>query len=81
MILIAQNSMTPNQQGIQSMKEKIALILKMIRCEKHDVPFIEKYRFDELVPELEKENVWKIFSLDIEYGKFMVQKNKLLSFF
>lgn len=59
---------------IQEVKKKICKVLKFFRCESLDIPFITKYRQNELIPELTPNDVWKIFSLDIEYGKFQVQK-------
>jgi hypothetical protein len=29
---------------------------------------------NELIPELEPKDVWRIFNLDVEYGKFQIQK-------
>ena len=36
---------------------------------------------NELIPELESRHVWRIFELDIEYGKFQVQKKQCEDFF
>jgi transcription elongation factor SPT6 len=49
---------------------KIGKVLKLFRCENCDVPYITRYRQNELIPELEPDDVWRIFNLDIEYGKF-----------
>lgn len=57
-------------QNIQKIKEKIARVLTLFRCENCDIPYITRYRHNELIPELEPADVWKIFNLDIEYGKF-----------
>jgi hypothetical protein len=34
-----------------------------------------------LLPEFNEEKIWKIFNLDIEYGKFMKQKKLVKDFF
>jgi transcriptional accessory protein Tex/SPT6 len=59
---------------LSKIKAKIALVLKLFRVEKCDIPYITRYRQNELIPELEPHDVWTIFNLDIEYGKFQVQK-------
>ena len=59
---------------IQDIEKKINRVLKMVRCEYHDLPFITKYRMNELIPELEQKDVFTIFELDVEYGKFQIQK-------
>jgi transcriptional accessory protein Tex/SPT6 len=61
-------------QRIPEIKSKILKVLRFLRSEKFDVPYITRYRQDELIPDLQPEDVWKIFNLDIEYGKFQVQK-------
>lgn len=66
---------------IQEVKKKICKVLKFFRCESLDIPFITKYRQNELIPELTANDVWKIFNLDIEYGKFQVQKKQCDEFF
>lgn len=57
-------------QKIQDIKAKILKTLKFFRCENLDIPFITKYKMNELIPELETTDIWRIFNLDIEYGKF-----------
>lgn len=61
-------------QTIHEVKKKISKVLKFFRCDGLDIPFISRYRQNELIPELKPSDVWKIFSLDIEYGKFMTLK-------
>jgi hypothetical protein len=39
-----------------------------------DIPYIIRYRLYELSPELESKDIWKIFNLDIEFGKFQILK-------
>lgn len=46
-----------------------------------DIPFITKYNDKDLIPELNTEYIWRIFNLDIEYGKFEVQKKQIEDFF
>jgi len=53
----------------------------MFRCEQCDIPYITKVRQHELLPELSVEHTWRIFYLDIEYGKFMIQKKQYDDFF
>ena len=57
---------------IQNTKLKIKKVLKFLRCEKHDVPYITKYQMEDLYPELDGERVWQIFNLDVEFRKFIV---------
>lgn len=42
----------------------------MIRVEHLDIPYIIRYKMMDLKPELSPEYIWKLFNLDIEYGKF-----------
>lgn len=35
-----------------------------------DVPYITEYRKIDYMKELDADDVWAIFNLDIEYGKF-----------
>ena len=56
-------------------------MIKFFRCDNLDIPFITRYRQNELTPELTAQHVWKIFSLDIEYGKFKIQKKLFHDFF
>jgi len=51
-------------------KKKIKKVLTLFRNEYCDISFITRYRQNELIPELEPKHVWRIFELDIEYGKF-----------
>ena len=53
----------------------------MFRSENCDIPYITRYRHSELIPELQPHDVWRIFNLDIEYGKFQVQKKQCEEFF
>lgn len=39
------------------------------------------YHQHELQPELSADDVWRIFNLDQEYGKFTQQKNQVMQFF
>lgn len=66
---------------IQEIEKKIHRVLRMLRCEYHDIPFITKYRMNELIPELQPQDVYHIFELDIEYGKFQIQKKIYEEFF
>lgn len=43
----------------------------MFRCDQHfDIPMIARYRQYEFKPELDENEIWDIFNLDIEFGKF-----------
>jgi hypothetical protein len=66
---------------IAIIKKKIQMVLKFFRVENGDIPFITRYRQQELIPELEPHHVWRIFELDIEYGKFLIQKRQCEDFF
>ena len=68
-------------QKFAETKLKICKVLKLFRCENCDVPYITRYRQNELIPELGAEDVWRIFNLDIEYGKFLIQKKQCDDFF
>lgn len=46
-----------------------------------DIPYITKVRQYELLPELGPQHTWRIFELDIEYGKFLIQKKQCDDFF
>jgi len=46
-----------------------------------DIPYITKVRQSELLPELSQEDTWRIFELDLEYGKFTLQKKQCVEFF
>ena len=61
-------------QKISEIKTKIAKVLNLFRCDNCDIPYITRYRMNELIPELEPKDVWRIFNLDVEYGKFQIQK-------
>lgn len=41
---------------------------------------IEKYRKYDYKNELESEDIWQIFNLDLEYGKFQLQKRQMIGF-
>jgi transcriptional accessory protein Tex/SPT6 len=58
----------------QEVKIKIRKVLKFFRCQNFDVPYITKYKFNEIDPELTQADIWRVFNLDVEYGKFLVQK-------
>lgn len=68
-------------QKTQDNYDKIIKVLKMIRNDQFDVPFITKYKLADLLPELGPDHIWKIFNLDIEYGKFEIQKKQIEDFF
>jgi hypothetical protein len=68
-------------QKISEIKAKIAKVLTLFRCDNCDIPYITRYRQNELIPELESNDVWKIFNLDVEYGKFQIQKKQCDDFF
>lgn len=46
-----------------------------------DIPYINRYCRANSTPELEQKDIWRIFNLDIEYGKLQEQKRKVLDFF
>jgi hypothetical protein len=60
-----------DQQTIHIIQKKILKTLQYFRCDCYDIPYITKYKISELDPEFNEEKIWKIFNLDIEYGKFM----------
>lgn len=68
-------------QKIQDIKMKIGKVLEYIRCMNYDVPYITRYKMHDLSPELEPKDVWFIFNIDIEYGKFQIQKTQCEQFF
>jgi hypothetical protein len=65
----------------EDIRTKIYRVLKMFKKEKMDVPYINRYCRHSFIPELEAKDVWRIFNLDIDYGKLLEQKQKVLDFF
>ena len=53
-----------------AVKKKIQRVIEQIRKEYLDVQMIVKYRKYEYMKELSDQDVWIIFDLDLEYGKF-----------
>jgi hypothetical protein len=53
-----------------SAKKKISLVLRMMRVEYLDIPMIAKYRKYQYMKEINEEDIWIIYNLDLEYGKF-----------
>lgn len=56
-------------------------VLTKILCQYGDIPWICRYAREFYMPELEQKDVWRIYQLDIEYGKLQSQKQKILEFF
>lgn len=54
--------------------------MRLIRIIKGDIPWICRYARADFAPELETKDVWKIFNLDLEYGKIQNQKQKIHEF-
>jgi transcriptional accessory protein Tex/SPT6 len=52
----------------------------MIRAEHLDIPMVTMYRKYEFQKELDESDVWTIFNLDIEYGKYMHEKQQIKKF-
>lgn len=76
-IVWEQNDSRELHGGIQKTQEnldKILRVLKMIRIEQLDIPFIAKYKVADLLPEINADLIWQIYNLDVEYCKFEVQK-------
>lgn len=61
-------------------QEKIQLVLECFRIQKYDIPMIMKHRKSHYRPVLEENDVQLIFNLDIEFGKFKLKKEQILSF-
>ena len=68
-------------QKIQDIKAKIQQVLEYIRRMNYDIPYITRYKMHDLSPELEPRDVRFIFNIDIEYGKFQIQKTQCEQFF
>jgi hypothetical protein len=51
-------------------KTKISKVIKYFRKDYMDIPMIAKYRKYEYMRDLIEQDVWAIFNLDLEYGKF-----------
>lgn len=45
-------------------------MIKLIRDDNYDIPMITRYRKYTYATELTEKDVWSIFNLDIEFGKF-----------
>lgn len=54
----------------EQVKNKIGKVIRSFRKEYYDVTMFAKYRKYEYMKELFESDVWAIFNLDIEYGKF-----------
>jgi hypothetical protein len=68
--IVVELSYNRNQDRFQDIKTKIFKVLRLFRHSKGgDIPWICRYARAEYAPELETKDVWKIFNLDIEYGK------------
>lgn len=61
-------------------KVKIAKVIRYFRKEYYDVPMFAKYRKYEYMRDLFESDVWAIFNLDIEYGKFQQQLKQMKGF-
>ena len=61
------NELSHNEDDI---REKVKKILFFFRKDNLDVPFIAHYRKYEYGKNLTEEDVWTIFNLDQEYGRF-----------
>ena len=58
------------EELFEIIKSKIYRVLRMIRKIRGDIPWICRYGGRaEVAPELETKDIWRIFNLDIEYGK------------
>ncbi len=55
-------------------------MLSLFRQEHLDIPMITMYRKYEFTKDLTEEDVWTVFTLDQEYGKFTYEKNQILTF-
>lgn len=73
-LIIGETKYYQNIEKFGEIKTKIFKVLKMFKKDKIDIPFINRYGRAELIPELEQKDVWRIFNLDIEYGKLQEQK-------
>lgn len=60
--------------------KKIKTVLNMIRKDYLDIPMIAKYRKYEYLYELNEDDIWQIFNLELEYGKFQQKKKQMLAF-
>lgn len=64
----------------EQIKKKVYSVLQMIRAEHLDIPMVTMYRKYEFQKELDESDVWTIFNMDIEYGKYMTEKKQIKSF-
>jgi len=60
---------------------KIKKIIKLIRDEKFEVPYIYFYQKDFVKPEFEIYDLWKIYNLDQEYCRLYERKHRFLDLF
>ncbi len=53
-------------------RTKISVVLRNFRKKPDalDIPMIVKYRKQDYMSELNESDIWAIFNLDLEYGKF-----------
>ena len=61
-------------------KKKIRRVLTYFRKDYLDVMMVAKYRKYDYMSELQEEDVWRVFNLDLEYGKFQQQKRQMTAF-
>jgi hypothetical protein len=71
---------TDFHQNRDVITKKIMKLLSLFRHEHLDIPMITMYRKYEFTKDLTEEDVWVVFTLDQEYGKFTYEKNQILNF-
>lgn len=67
--IVEELSYNRNQDRFQDIKTRIFKVLRLFRHAKGDIPWICRYARADYAPELETKDVWRIFNLDVEYGK------------
>ena len=72
--LIKEKSTQSLVQNSEIVKQKILSILAFFRLDHFDIPMITMYRKYVFLKDLQEEDVWSVFNLDLEYGKFMSEK-------
>ena len=59
------------------LRTKIKDVLELYRKGHHDIPFIITYRKNQYEPLLNKNDIWKIYDLDLEWNSFRTTKEAL----
>jgi len=60
--------------------DKVQNVLNLIKKELLDIPFIALNKKIEYIPQLNEACIWRIAALSIDYGKFVHQRQQIVTF-